>query len=168
MKTELLRQLGRVHIEIKCILLAFFSVICFSMQANAEALFQQESDGQAEVSVSGKITDENGEGLQGVTILVSGTSTGTTTDAEGAFQLNVPEDASLTISFIGYITQNISVGGRSVINVQLEPDLEILEEVVVVGYGTQEKAKVTGALVSIDSEELNQRLLSQSRALRKS
>ncbi|WP_157638257.1 SusC/RagA family TonB-linked outer membrane protein [Flexithrix dorotheae] len=107
--------------------------------------------------VSGKITSsEDGEVLPGVSILILGTTTGTTSDAQGEYSLNVPEGATLKFSYIGYETQDIEVGNQSVLNVTLSPDLEQLEEVVVIGYGTQEKKDLTGAISSVSSEEITQ------------
>ncbi|MBX2844336.1 MAG: TonB-dependent receptor [Flammeovirgaceae bacterium] len=108
-------------------------------------------------SVSGTVTsgDEN-EALPGVSIIVKGTSTGTTTDVDGKFSLSVPADATLQFSYIGFITQDIVVGNQSQLNVVLEPDLAQLEEVVVVGYGTQKRAEVTGAIASVGADAIKE------------
>lgn len=102
-----------------------------------------------DASVSGTVTDENGDPLPGATITVLGTSQGTVSDLDGKFSLSVPDGATLVISFIGYKTQSINVGSQTVINVQLVQDESSLSEVLVVGYGTQEKKDVTGAVSSI-------------------
>src|SRR5690606_25669426 len=104
--------------------------------------------------VSGKVTDETGQGLPGVNILVKGTSAGTTSDANGQYSLSAPGDGVLVFSFIGYQTQEESIGGRTVIDVSLMPSIESLSEVVVVGYGVQKKSDVTGALVRMDEKAL--------------
>lgn len=104
--------------------------------------------------VSGKVTDENQEGLPGVSIVVKGTTLGTTTDINGDYALQVPDDATLVFSFIGYMKQEIFVGNQTTINVTLVFDIEQLEEVVVVGYGTQKKEAVVGAMTSIKPSEL--------------
>ena len=110
-----------------------------------------------QLRVSGTITNlEDGEPLPGVSILIKGTSTGTTSDVDGNYSLNVAEGSSLKFSYIGFITQEISVGNQSVINVALEPDLEQLDEVVVVGYGIQKKADVTGSIGSLNKKDFNQ------------
>src|SRR5688572_6532972 len=109
-----------------------------------------------EISVSGTITDESDSPLPGVNVLVKGTSIGTTSDATGKFAINVPDENSvLVISFIGYATQEITVGTQTSINVKLNPDITQLGEVVVVGYGTQKKTSVTGAISSVSSKELS-------------
>jgi TonB-linked SusC/RagA family outer membrane protein len=109
----------------------------------------------AEVEISGTITDENGDPLPGASVFVKGTSQGTVTDIQGKFRLSVPDNGVISISFIGYITQDISVSGRTVINVQLAVDAEMLQEVVVVGYGTQNRRDLTGAVGSISSVEIS-------------
>ena len=108
------------------------------------------------ITVRGNVSDGSGESLIGVTVQVEGTSVGTVTDADGNFILtNVPSNATLIISYVGMNSQNISVNGRAVINVILEDDTELLEEVVVVGYGTMRKSDVTGAMAVVSAEELS-------------
>lgn len=108
------------------------------------------------IDVSGKVTDENGDGLPGATIQEKGTTNGTITDVDGNFTLNVSENAILTVSFVGYETQEIPLNGRSNLSVKMGLDAEQLEEVVVVGYGTQKRADLTGSISSISSEDLQQ------------
>ena len=108
------------------------------------------------ITVRGNVSDGSGESLIGVTVQVEETSVGTVTDADGNFILpNVPSNATLIISYVGMNSQNISVNGRTVINVILEDDTELLEEVVVVGYGTMRKSDVTGAMAVVSAEELS-------------
>lgn len=102
-----------------------------------------------DVDISGKITDENGEGLPGASVVVKGTTIGATTDLDGKYKLSVPEQSIVVVSFVGYKTSEILVVGQSVIDVQMELDAEQLEEVVVVGYGTQKKENLTGSLSTI-------------------
>ena len=109
----------------------------------------------APFTVKGKVTDAaTGEGLPGVTVVALRTGNGTVTDIEGKYSLIVEEGSTLAFSFIGYTTQEIPVGNRSVINVQLEEDVKSLEEVVVVGYGSVQKRDLTGAVAKIDGDEL--------------
>ncbi|WP_072530473.1 SusC/RagA family TonB-linked outer membrane protein [Bacteroides ilei] len=106
-------------------------------------------------TVSGTVLDKNGESVIGASVLVKGTTNGTITDFDGKFTLsNVSDDASLEISFVGYKTQDIPVKGRTMFNVTLEEDTEVLDEVVVVGYGVQKKSDVTGAMANVGAEEL--------------
>lgn len=106
--------------------------------------------------ISGTVTDaETSEPLPGVNILAKGTSTGTVTDAEGKYRLSVADNVTtLIFSSIGYLSQEIEIGGRTTIDVLLAPDVQALEEIVVVGYGTQKKSDLTGAVANIKSEEL--------------
>lgn len=106
-------------------------------------------------NVSGVIKSSTGETMPGVNVLVKGTTIGTATDIDGNFSLNVPSDESILVfSFIGYSSKEVLVGNASELNIVLEEDLSSLSEVVVVGYGTQERAKVTGAISSVGSEEI--------------
>ena len=107
------------------------------------------------VEVSGEVLDETGKAIPGVNILIKGTTDGTTTDAEGKFKINVPDQNTILVfSFIGYSTQEITVGARSNITVNLEPDLTTLSEIVVVGYGEQKRSSVTGAVSSVNSKDI--------------
>ena len=109
-----------------------------------------------QVAVSGKITDAaTGEALAGVNIKILGTTTGAISDVNGSFSFpSVDRNASLVISFIGYVTQTIPVAGQTVINVALVAETKVLDEVVVVGYGSQKKATLTGAVSSVNSSQL--------------
>lgn len=104
--------------------------------------------------VSGTITDTNGETVIGANVAVKGTTNGTITDVNGKFQLDVPDNAILQISYMGYNTQEIPVGKQSVINVKLTENMQALDEVVVVAYGTQKARSVTGAMSKLSTEEL--------------
>lgn len=107
--------------------------------------------------VTGTVSVQNGETLPGVNVLLKGSATGTITDAEGKFSLNAPADGTLVFSFIGFKMQEVAIGGRTVIDVVMEEDITTLEQVVVVGYGTQEKKDITGAVAVIDEEAFESR-----------
>jgi len=108
------------------------------------------------ISVSGTVTEESGEPLPGVNVLIKGTTIGTTTDAAGRYTLEVPDENSILVfSFIGYVSQEVVVGSRSVIDLALAADVQALEEVVVVGYGTVKKSDLTGAVGSVGSESIS-------------
>lgn len=115
---------------------------------------------RAQTVVTGTITTEDGESLPGASILETGTTNGTITDVDGNFSLNVNENASLTISFVGFQTQVIPINGMSTITMQMTPDLESLDEVVVVGYGTQKRKDISGSVSSIDKKELEDQVFS--------
>lgn len=109
----------------------------------------------AQQVVKGKVnSSDDGVSMSGVNVLEKGTSNGTATDADGNFALTVGDGATLVFSFIGYVTQEVVVGSKSVINISLAPDTKLLGEIVVVGYGTQKKADVTGAIVQVKGEEI--------------
>lgn len=113
-------------------------------------------DVQQKIPVQGRVIGgDDGSPIPGVNILLKGTTTGTQTDVNGAYSLEVPSETSILVfSAIGYATQEIVVGSRSVIDVQLEVDVKTLQELVVVGYGTQDKRDVTGAVATIKPQEL--------------
>ena len=110
----------------------------------------------AQGKVSGTVVDANGEPVIGASILVKGTSKGTVTDFDGNYNIpSVPQNATLVFSYVGFRTQSVAVAGKSQINVTLEEDKQLLDEVVVVGYGVQRKSDVTGALTRVGEKELN-------------
>lgn len=115
------------------------------------------SGSQAEITVSGKVTDENGATLPGVNILEKGTTNGTTTDASGNYTLIVQDERSvLVFSFIGYTSQEVAVNGRSTIDISLAPSVQSLEEVVVIGYGTVERKDLTGSIGSVGANDMRE------------
>ena len=117
--------------------------ICLvSMSANAQNV------------ISGKVTDESGETLIGATVSVQGTSIGAATDVDGNYSLTAAPDAMLVISYTGYEPKNIPVNGQTNINITLVSDAQILDEVVVIGYGTVKKSDVTGSVSSVKSEDI--------------
>ena len=123
--------------------------------SNTEERISGKSEAYFDVEVSGKVTDENGDPLPGANILEKGTTNGTTSDVDGNFTLSVMgENSTLVFSFIGYSTREVPVGNQTTFNIQLEPDMRALNEVVVVGYGTVKKSDLTGAVSSVKGEEL--------------
>nr|WP_225309549.1 TonB-dependent receptor [Larkinella humicola] len=114
----------------------------------------------ADFTVSGKVSSENGEGLPGVSVVIKGTQRGTVTNAEGTYSLSVPEaanGATLVFSFVGYLSQEMNVKASTTVNVSLKPDDKVLEEIVVIGYGTARKSDLTGAVGSVKEAELKER-----------
>ena len=107
-------------------------------------------------SISGTVTDENGEGLPGVNVLAKNTTIGTVTDIEGNYRLSVADNVeTLVFSSVGYLTQEVSIDNRTTVSVSMETDVRSLSEVVVVGYGTQKKSDLTGAISSVQPEDIN-------------
>lgn len=120
----------------------------------------------ADVIVSGSVTDESGSPFPGVTVSIPESSIGTATDIDGKYSLSVPEGSTLVFSFIGYQTQRIAIGDRRILDVVLVEDLASLDEVVVVGYGTQKKSDLTGAVGTVSGRETqSQAAASVSQAL---
>ena len=127
--------------------------LCYSPNANA-AVNATDGVQQSTKKVTGTVSDAQGPVI-GATVMEKGnTSNGVITDIDGNYSINVKPGATLVISYVGYITQEIAVGSQSVINVTIEEDSESLEEVVVVGYGTMKKKLVTGATVQVKGDEI--------------
>ncbi|QHW01579.1 SusC/RagA family TonB-linked outer membrane protein [Spirosoma endbachense] len=112
----------------------------------------------ADRQISGTVKSETGEGLPGVSVVVKNTTRGTTTDAQGKYKLTIPDDGraiTLVFSFVGYLNQEIAIGNRASIDLQLVPNDKSLDEVIVVGYGTVKKSDLTGSLSQVKSKEIN-------------
>lgn len=115
----------------------------------------------AQVNVSGVVTEESGFGLPGVSVVVQGTTMGVLTDMNGSYSISVPSSSSvLEFSFIGYSTQQVTVGTQNTINVVLSEDIQMLDEVVVTGYMTQRKADLTGSVSVVQLDQLSERITS--------
>ena len=115
---------------------------------------------QAQKTVTGKVTSGNGEPLPGVNIIVKGTQQGTITGPDGKYSIDVPQDAVLIFSFVGYKSQEIPVAGKRVINVTMTEEAIGLKEVVAIGYGTRAKRDLTGSMSSVSSSELRKGMYS--------
>jgi TonB-linked SusC/RagA family outer membrane protein len=126
---------------LSCLTLALLLCIVFDLQAQS--------------TLTGKVTDENAAPLVGVTVMVKGTTTGTTTGPDGDFSLQVPDpNGTLVISFISYTTQEVPISNQKVINISLKPDAKALSEVVVVGYTSARKQDLTGAVAIVEMEPI--------------
>jgi iron complex outermembrane receptor protein len=132
-------------------LLVALLVACGAFLLTAPAQAQQRT-------IDGTVTDaQTGEGLPGASVSVPGTTVGTATDAEGAYELSVPADAdSLRFSFVGYQARTVAIAGRSTIDIALQPETREIEELVVIGYGEQQARDVTGTLEKVDAADFNQ------------
>lgn len=145
---------------IKRVLFLSLTLIFFQYSYTAPTSISKdvnESKGieQRNITVKGTITDENGELLSGVSVAVKGTTTGTITDLDGAYTINVPnENSTLVFSFIGFHTQEIAVNGKTTLNIVLLEDVTALDEVVVVGYGTMRKSDVTGSISTAKGSDI--------------
>ena len=105
-------------------------------------------------AITGTVVDETGEPMIGVSVIVQGTNNGTATDLDGNFSIKAAPNAKLTFSYVGYKPQTITVGGNSTINVKMEPDANVLDEVVAIGYGTVKRRDLTGAVSSVSDKEI--------------
>ncbi len=127
--------------------------LIFKLMENNLVLIMPTSIAQQKI-INGMVTDENGEPLPGLSIIIKGTTRGTVTNLEGEYTIEVEDpSAVLEFLFVGYITQEVAVGDQTVININMEQDIFGLEEVVVIGYGVQRKTEVTGAVGSAKSED---------------
>ncbi|WP_158858596.1 SusC/RagA family TonB-linked outer membrane protein [Lunatibacter salilacus] len=168
MKKPLLR--GDLSSKVLVVLMALQLFHPFSPKGHAHTVFDEKTDSfsslesfspiwqqMADVTVTGIVSDRSGEPIPGATISLPGTNIGTATDLDGRYSLTVPEGSEIVFSFIGFDTQRINVGDRSIINVTLIESTSSLEEVVVVGFGTQKRANVTGAVSTVAGEDLARR-----------
>ena len=125
----------------------------YAMEGTNILLMSRPEGIQQQNVVTGTIIDETGEGLPGVNVTVKGTITGVMTDIDGKYSINIPNSSAiLQFSFIGYTSQEVTVENQSIINITLKEDIQMLEEVVVVGYGTQTKRQLTGSVSNVTSE----------------
>ena len=125
------------------------------MKNDLVVLYKPTADEEStDTKVTGKITDENGNALRGASVKIKGANDGTSTDENGIYFLNVPDNAVLVISYVGYESKEVTVGGRTEINIQLVPFVRTGEQVIVVGYGTQRKRDVTGSIGSVKGSEI--------------
>ena len=145
-------------VMITAILLSFVVI----SQVRAESVYirnDSEATQQALRKLTGKVTDASGEGIIGASVSMKGTGFGTVTDTDGNFSLNIPEEGcTLLISFVGYTSQDIKITNQPAINITLAEDQKILDEVVVIGYGTRAKKDLTGAISQISSEEITRQV----------
>ena len=125
-------------------------IVCCLLLTSAALSLQAQTRNQ----VSGRVTDAAGEPLVGATVVVVGTTTGTTTDIDGNYAINAPTAGQLKFSYIGYAEQTVEIGTQSVINITLQDVSQVHKDVVVIGYGTMEKKSVTSSITSIKGDDL--------------
>ena len=117
------------------------------------------------VTVQGTVTDEQGEPIIGANVLAKGTAVGQATDFDGKFSINVPKDAVLQVSYIGYLTQEVAVNGQTEIKVVLKENSVVLDEVVAIGYGTVKKEDATGSVSVVKPDEIEAGLATSAQDL---
>ncbi|HBG42289.1 MAG TPA: hypothetical protein DDW85_12920 [Porphyromonadaceae bacterium] len=140
---------------------AFLATIVIGMFMMMSAVAQTSSP----INVRGTVTDANGEPIIGAGVLLQGTTTGVVTDYDGNFSLQTPGDGTLVISYVGYVTQTIPIQNRTIIHVILEEDAELLDELVVIGYGTAKKNDLTGAIAAIGEKDFQKGLITEPTSL---
>ncbi len=118
-------------------------------------LFVMHLHAQENVITGTVIDASTGEVLPGATVVIPGTTIGTTTDIEGEFSIRPSEGTKISVSFIGYRSEIIEIGSQTTIDIQLSPDMEEMDEVVVIGYSTMRKSNLTGAISTVDAKELS-------------
>jgi TonB-dependent starch-binding outer membrane protein SusC len=136
------------------------NVEMLSIEIDSSSSPDEENASNVAIIISGNVTDENGQPMPGVNVIVKGTTTGTSTDAQGAFKLSIPDEnanGTLIFSFIGYESEEVAINNKTIIDMRLIPDLKTLQEVVVVGFGVQKKINLTGAVTQISSDRLANR-----------
>ena len=127
------------------------------LMALAAVMLCAAAIGWAQSALTGTVTDEFGDGLIGVNVMVKGTTVGTITDIDGNYSLQAQQGQTLVFSYVGYTTQEAKVAGQRVINVKMSEDNQALEETVVVGFASQKKVNLTGAVAAIDSKAMENR-----------
>ena len=155
-KSILLRELiSQIPISIKW---GYLFVISFLLAGTAPMLANQSNVAtvqQQQITINGTVIDDHGETLPGVSVVVKGTTTGTISDAAGKFSISIADkNAVLQFSYIGYISQEIAVKDQRNLTVTMQENVRLIDEVVVVGYGTQKRATLTGSVVAINNEQL--------------
>ncbi|MDD4033159.1 MAG: carboxypeptidase-like regulatory domain-containing protein, partial [Bacteroidales bacterium] len=131
-------------------------VLCFLMALPGLAATQG-----TQVRISGTVVDQAGVALPGAYVSVAGTKTGIGTGIDGTFSLNVPANATLLITYVGFKTVEIPVGEQRVFNIVMEEDAKLLDDLVVIGYGVQRKSDVTGAIAKISTQDIENRSVSR-------
>lgn len=158
---------NKTHIFFKCMMLLvliFGLILSYPLTTSADSDISNHKNAdhsinrlQQQIEINGTVTNaQTGDALPGVNIVIEGTTTGTTTDMDGSYSIEAPADASLRFSFVGYVDQTVEINGREEINVALQEQVTELEEVVAIGYGTQQKSQTTGSLSSVTSEQIDE------------
>lgn len=143
-----------VSTAMKAMLIAGFAAIAYPTTAMAAGVSVQAVNQQEQVK--GTVVDETGEPMIGVTVKVKGSTTGAITDLDGNFTLNAPAGSVIEISYVGYTTQSIKAVAGKAINVKMQPDAKVMDEVVVIGYGTVKKRDMLGAISQVKSDDIKQ------------
>jgi TonB-linked SusC/RagA family outer membrane protein len=153
----------KISLQRKHNAVSLFMVLALSLVVILPA---QAQDAEGKRTISGRVTASNKEPIPGVSVYEKGTTTGTLSDADGRFTLTVNTEATLVFSSIGYVTQEVPLGTQTVVNLALAEDVRALDEVIVVGYGEQKRSNVTGAISSVNVQNMeNKSVLRMDQAL---
>ncbi|MET0638049.1 MAG: TonB-dependent receptor [Chitinophagaceae bacterium] len=147
----------RLLLRLKGLPFLLFIVLLVGSLPQLHAMHRPEFYGQKEIPVSGKITNATGEAIAGASVQVKGSTLGTSSNESGEFHISVPENAVLVFSMVGYERQELAVSGQLSVNVQLVTSVNSMNEVIVVGYGTQKKMNVTGAVDQLSGKDIAKR-----------
>lgn len=153
-------MLGRLFKTSSTQLLLAFTCVSFTYANNSfeRNSFANRPEIRADRTLTGRVTDEKNEGLPGVSVILKGTQRGTVTDADGRYKLDVPDNgATLVFSFVGYLPQEVRLGNQTSVDVSLKTDSKVLDEIVVIGYGTTKKSDLTGAVSGVKEAQLLER-----------
>lgn len=153
-------MLGRLLKTSSTQLLLAFTCVSFTYANNSfeRNSFTNRPEIRADRTLTGRVTDEKNEGLPGVSVILKGTQRGTVTDVDGRYKLDVPETgATLVFSFVGYLPQEVRLGNQTSVDVSLKTDSKVLDEIVVIGYGTTRKSDLTGAVSGVKEAQLMER-----------
>src|SRR5882757_3232700 len=168
-KDELLQQAGKVNIRVRNVSIEEALAECFKDQPlsytiiertilikrREEVIVKAMPDVPPPIEIKGNVTDEQGKAVQGVSVIVKGTKIGVTTDANGDYTINVPDNSSkiLVFSFIGMAMQEIPMNGKTIISVRLKTEVSQQQDIVIVGYGVVRKSDLTGSVSSVSGEK---------------
>lgn len=148
--------------EILDIALKGTGISYFISGRNINILKKDSGSQQSEKKIAGIVTDGNGDPIIGANVLVKGTTVGVITDLDGKFTIEATSASVIKVSYIGFFTQELTVGNKTFLNISLKENTQTLDEVVVVGFGTQKKVNLTGAVESVSVKDLNKRLVGQT------
>ncbi|AKD56700.1 SusC/RagA family TonB-linked outer membrane protein [Spirosoma radiotolerans] len=162
MKKHLLprRMLGRLLKTSSTQLLLAFTCVSFTYANNSfeRNPYVNHPEIRADRTLTGRVTDEKDEALPGVSVILKGSQRGTVTDADGRYKLDVPDNGStLVFSFVGYLSQEVRIGNQTAVDISLKADSKVLDEIVVIGYGTTKKSDLTGAVSGVKEAQLQER-----------
>ena len=144
-KSGIRKPLLIINFILIAFMVSFIQVNAAELNGNSEEVLQQQS-------VTGTVKDKDGAPMPGVNVLVEGTTIGAMTDINGKYSISVPNpNSTLVFSFIGFTNIKVSVGGKAILDVSMEPETSVLDEVVVIGYGTQKKKDLASAITVVDA-----------------